>query len=515
MKGGKRVLFATLGVAAAGLTLFLGRAEWFGHSRPMHVRNTVVYAAGGKRLSDPFAGAVRRPHDSLKTLLEPARRRSCRSPNLWQRLLGWIEPTALADPTCTNAAPPNDCLGNGWANASILPCYGVCSGNMSTTENTGLSADYNSGYQYAAGCTGADCTGIGYCSTQICTARCTSNANCQGSTPICNMSGGTWGTCVPCTAGACTTAPYLVCSAGGACVQCDSDHTCSGCQTCNSSGNCQDNSTWCFVYVCDDDPDCCLTCTSGSCTDGGLCPDGETCDADGYCEGGCDEGDCYSEGNGDEESGNDCECEGCSDCESDFCNAGKCGSDDPIIVDLTGAGFALTNARNGVKFDFFGTGKPIQMPWTAVGSSSGWLALDRKGNGLISNGADLFSNVAPQPDSPTRAKLGFRALAVYDLPANGGNGDGIIDQRDAVFSKLLVWVDKNHNGISEPGELLTMQQAGIRSISLHYALSRWTDAYGNQFRYRSQITFVGGGPAGDRYVYDVMLGQGSAPTQLK
>jgi hypothetical protein len=155
------------------------------------------------------------------------------------------------------------------------------------------------------------------------------------------------------------------------------------------------------------------------------------------------------------------------------------------------------------------------MPWTAAGSSSGWLALDRKGNGLIDNGADLFSNVAPQPDSPARAKLGFRALAVYDLPANGGNGDGIIDQRDAVFSKLLVWVDKNHNGISEPGELLTMQQAGIQSISLHYALSRWTDAYGNQFRYRSKITFVGGGPAGDRYVYDVMLGQGSAPTQFK
>jgi len=113
---------------------------------------------------------------------------------------------------------------------------------------------------------------------------------------------------------------------------------------------------------------------------------------------------------------------GVTTAQSDFCNDGKCGSDDPIIVDLTGAGFALTNARNGVKFDFFGTGKPIQMPWTAAGSSSGWLALDRKGNGLIDNGADLFSNVAPQPDSPARAKLGFRALAVYDLPANGGTG---------------------------------------------------------------------------------------------
>jgi hypothetical protein len=270
-------------------------------------------------------------------------------------------------------------------------------------------------------------------------------------------------------------------------------------------------------FQCGENQDC--ACNLAVCTPPGGCGfgGGGGCGGgDGGCGcGGCDEGDCYSEGNGEEESGNDCECEGCDDCQSDFCNDGKCGSDDPIIVDLTGAGFALTNARNGVKFDFFGTGKPIQMPWTAAGSSSGWLALDRKGNGLIDNGADLFSNVAPQPDSPARAKLGFRALAVYDLPANGGNGDGIIDQRDAVFSKLLVWVDKNHNGISEPGELLTMQQAGIQSISLHYALSRWTDAYGNQFRYRSKITFVGGGPAGDRYVYDVMLGQGSAPTQFK
>jgi hypothetical protein len=154
------------------------------------------------------------------------------------------------------------------------------------------------------------------------------------------------------------------------------------------------------------------------------------------------------------------------------------------------------------------------MAWTAVGVSDGWLALDRNGNGRIDNGAEMFSNVAPQSESVQRLKLGFRALAVYDQPANGGNGDGVVDRRDAVFSKLLVWVDKNHNGISEPGELLTMQQAGIQSISLHHEPSAWTDIYGNLFHNRSKIVFAGGTPAGDHYVYDVTLGAPSAESKL-
>lgn len=65
---------------------------------------------------------------------------------------------------------------------------------------------------------------------------------------------------------------------------------------------------------------------------------------------------------------------------------------------------------------------------------------------------------------------------MYDQPANGGNGDGVIDQRDSVFSQLRVWVDRNHNGFSEPGELLTMQQAGVQSISRHWEVTSWTDA---------------------------------------
>jgi hypothetical protein len=197
-------------------------------------------------------------------------------------------------------------------------------------------------------------------------------------------------------------------------------------------------------------------------------------------------------------------CSVCDTCSDPSQRNQECdGGEDPIIVDLSGAGFRLTGVQNGVKFDFFGKGRPLQMAWTVAGANAGWLALDRNGNGQIDNGAELFSNVTPQPGRP---KLGFRALAVYDQPANGGNGDGVIDRRDAVFPKLLVWVDKNHNGVSDPGELLTMQQAGIQSISLDYTLSSWVDSFGNQFRYRGKIAFTDGVPAGDQYVYDVLLG---------
>jgi len=147
----------------------------------------------------------------------------------------------------------------------------------------------------------------------------------------------------------------------------------------------------------------------------------------------------------------------------------------------------------------------VRSAWTAAGSNIGWLALDRNNNGQIEDGAELFGNSTPQPSPRPHAPTGFRALAVYDQPANGGNGDGIIDQKDTIFSSLRVWVDKNHNGITDPGELLTMQQAGIKSISLHPNDSHWTDAYGNQFRYRSKITFTSGKNKDDRYVYDVIL----------
>lgn len=163
----------------------------------------------------------------------------------------------------------------------------------------------------------------------------------------------------------------------------------------------------------------------------------------------------------------------------------------PIIVDTTGQGFQLTSAEDGVIFDISGTGHPVQMAWTSHKATNAFLALDRNNNGKIDSGKELFGNFTAQPPCPDggRACLnGYRALAEFDRPDNGGNGDGIIDKRDAVFSHLLLWIDDNHNGISESSELHTLPELGVYSIDLHYRDdAHFFDEYGNWFHYQSAL----------------------------
>ena len=187
-----------------------------------------------------------------------------------------------------------------------------------------------------------------------------------------------------------------------------------------------------------------------------------------------------------------------------------CPECDPIVIDTGGKGYRLTSAADGVLFDIDGDGLLEKIAWTEAQAELAFLAIDRDGDGQITSGRELFGNVTMPGVSN-----GFAALRRMNLATNGGTERGSVSGDDPLFSRLLLWTDRNHNGISEPSELRPSAEL-LSDIGLAYEEHKRRDDHGNLFKFRGWVhlrTAPGRNraktPREDvsrrRYIYDIVF----------
>lgn len=120
---------------------------------------------------------------------------------------------------------------------------------------------------------------------------------------------------------------------------------------------------------------------------------------------------------------------------------------DPLVINLDVPTAAVTDQK--FLFDIDQDGKTESISSLAKGS--GFLALDKNGDGIINDGSELFG---------TKSGDGFKDLAAYDL-----DGNGWIDENDAIYESLRVWT----KDLEGKDILLSLKEADIGAIFLGHA----------------------------------------------
>jgi LysM repeat protein len=115
---------------------------------------------------------------------------------------------------------------------------------------------------------------------------------------------------------------------------------------------------------------------------------------------------------------------------------------DPLVIDLDGDGIKLVNInKSNAMFDLTGFGFANKTGW--ISSGDAFLVWDKNNNGRIDDISEMFGS---------GNQSGFKALALYDT-----NRDGRIDAFDDVFKNLKLWQDRNGDGRTDEGELLSLR----------------------------------------------------------
>jgi hypothetical protein len=125
----------------------------------------------------------------------------------------------------------------------------------------------------------------------------------------------------------------------------------------------------------------------------------------------------------------------------------------PVVLDLEGDGLDFTPLASSVAhYDVDNSGVRRNLAWT----KDALLAFDADGDGRITKTNEL-SFVSYKPG----AKTDLEGLAAFDT-----NGDGKLSFLDKLWKKFVVWLDRNGDGVSDKGELFTLDKLGIASVNL-------------------------------------------------
>lgn len=122
---------------------------------------------------------------------------------------------------------------------------------------------------------------------------------------------------------------------------------------------------------------------------------------------------------------------------------------DPLVINFDGLGASLSQTRFEFDLDSDGTTEQI----ATLRPGSGYLALDRNGDGTINNGSELFG--------PSSGR-GFAELAAYDE-----DGNNFIDEGDSIYHQLRIWMT-NEDGTTQ---LAALGDKNIGAIFLGHVSS--------------------------------------------
>jgi hypothetical protein len=123
---------------------------------------------------------------------------------------------------------------------------------------------------------------------------------------------------------------------------------------------------------------------------------------------------------------------------------------DPLVINLSGAAPQLSQQKD-FRFDIDGDGDEDQISRLLAGS--GFLALDKNGDGRINDGKELFGPASGD---------GFAELKTYDA-----DGNGWIDENDPVYDRLRIWEDDGQGNM----RLIALGEAGVGALYLGNVLS--------------------------------------------